>query len=491
METVTKVHELASPHADAMLSADNSIIDQRLRESAGDQELLRAQARFSEMISAGGIHFEGRNYPVSLRALVLDPQVERGVIAVSERLVSILDTAAMLYCTDRQVRDCFPSYDSVTRFITPMPNLAPLARICRLDGIFDTEGRYRIVETNTEGPGGVIQTGLAARIWAQAENPLTSGLNLNVYWQPLVANPDCFVHELLSTHRELTAQCPSRAAVVNFRGRYKNEVDWITRGLNNLGVETTVVDAADLRRKSGRLVDSAGATLDLVYNKLDVRDLIDESTVEEYLTATANQEATCINPWIAQWILTDKAILAVLSDDRFAGNFTPAEQELIKAHVPWTRFVRDRSTTDKEGRRVDLLSYAVAKRDELVLKPSNATRGEGVKIGRLTEPNEWADGLRHAAGAEPHVLQEYIPAPRLNALNPGSGKLESMLFGLDAFVFGGHFAGFHARASLDPVINVGKRGIIMPVAVTSPGARDRLPTTDYTADAPAGELLST
>jgi glutathionylspermidine synthase len=488
MDTITKVRELTNPHSDAILSADNRIIEERLRELAGDEKLQRAQATLSEMIRSGGLHFEGREYPVSLRPLVLDPQVERVIASVAERLVSLLDTAARLYCTDQKVRDCFPSYHSVARFITSMPKLAPLARICRLDGIIDTHGRYRIVETNTEGPGGVIQTGLAARIWAQAENPLTPGLPLNVYSQPFVGNPDCFLHELLSSHLVQTGHYPSRAAVVNFRGRYKNEVDWITRGLNNLGVETAIVDAADLKRKSSRLVDAAGAPIDLVYNKLDVRDLIDEPTVEEYLTATANQEVTCINPWIAQWILTDKAILAVLSDDRFASNFTPAEREFINAHVPWTRLVRETHTTGMEGQRVDLLTYAIAKREELVLKPSNATRGEGVRIGCLTEQNEWENSLRQAVGKQPHVLQEYIQAPRLNAPHPSNGTIESMTFGLDAFVFGGHFAGFHARASLDPVINVGKRGIIVPVAVTSPSGRDDRPS-NHTEDAPVGDVV--
>lgn len=476
MDTVIKAHDLTSPHSDAMLSAKNRIIDERLRQFAGDQELQRAQARFSEMIRSGGLHFEGRDYPVSLRPLALDPSVEQAIIAVAERLVSMLDTAAMLYCTDEEVRNCFPSYHSITRFVTSMPKLEPLARICRLDGIIDTHGRYRIVETNTEGPGGVIQTGMAARIWAQAENPLTPRVPLNVYKQPFVANPDCFLHELLSSHRELTTRYPGRAAVVNFRGRYKNEVDWITRGLNNLGVETAIVDAANLRLKSARLTEPSGAPIDLVYNKLDVRDLIGEPAVEEYLTATANHEVTCINPWIAQWILTDKAILAVLSDDRFASNFTSEEREFINAHVPWTRFVRDSHTTDREGRRVNLLTYAIEKREELVLKPSNATRGEGVRIGRLTEQSDWENGLRHAVGEQPHVLQEYIPAPRLNAPHPRDGTIQSMTFGLDAFVFGGRFAGFHARASLDPVINVGKRGIIVPVAVTSPDRDDDRPT---------------
>jgi glutathionylspermidine synthase len=490
MSAVAEQHQPTTQHWGAMLSADNATIDGRLREGAADHELLRSQVRFSEMVSASGLHFEGRSYPVSLRPLVLDPAVERTVIAVAERLVSVLDTAAVLYCKDEQVRNCFPCYHSVTRFIRSMPTLAPLVRICRFDGLFDTRGQYRIVETNTEGPGGVIQAGLAARIWAQAENPLTPGLALNVYKQPFVANPDCFLHELLSTHRKLTAHYPSRAAVVNFRGRYTNEVDWIARGLNNLGVDATILDAGALRRKSGRLVDPGGLPLDLVYNKLDVRDLIDEPAVEEYLTSTANQEATCINPWVAQWILTDKAILAILSDDRFASNFTPPERELLKAHVPWTRFVEDVSTTDMEGRRVNLLSYAIAKREGLVLKPSNATRGEGVKIGRVTDPNEWAETLSHAVGAQNYVLQEYIAAPRLNALNPDDGTIESMAFGLDAFVFGGRFAGFHARASIDPVLNVGKRGILIPVAVASPSSPGLVPR-DHPTDAPLREVVGT
>jgi hypothetical protein len=468
LDTVVKLREPIDLHGDAILSKDNRVIDERVRQCIGGNELPSAQAALSDMVASRGLHFEGRSYPVSLRPLAIDQQTEATIIALSEQFVSILDTAAKLYCESEQVRDCFPSYRSVVRFITSMPALAPLVRICRLDGLFDAHGRYRIIETNTEGPGGVIQNGLAGRIWAEAKNPLTSGLGLDVYKQPFVANPDCFLHELLSTHRELTGRYPSRAAVVNFRSRYRNEVDWITRGLNGLGVETVTADAASLKRKSGRLTDETGA-LDLVYNKLDVRDLLDEPTVEEYLTATANHEATCINPWIAQWILSDKAILAVLSDDRFGSNFTAADRDLIRRHVPWTRVVRDLYTTDKERQRVNLLPYAIAQRDELVLKPSNATRGEGVKIGLLTDPTEWASSLRRAAEAknESCVVQEYVPAPRLNAPHPSDGTVENMAFGLDVYVFGGRVAGYQARASLDPIMNVGKRGILLPVGITS------------------------
>lgn len=482
------VQEPVGLSGDLVLSADNEIIDDRLHHASAGQDLARAQAQLSEMIGSEGLHFEGRSYPVSLRPLAIDPEIARNVAAIAERFVSILDTASMLYCAEERVRECFPAYRSVTRFITSIPKLAPLVRICRFDGLFDAQGRYRIIETNTEGPGGVIQNGMAGRIWARAENPLARGLGLDVYAQPFVSNPDCFLHELLSTHRELTSQYPRRAAVVNFRGRYKNEVDWIVRGLNKLDIDAAIGDAAGLKRRSGRLTSPDGSPLDLVYNKLDVRDLIDEPAVEEYLVATANHDATCINPWVAQWILTDKAILAVLSDDRFAGDFAPADRELIRAHVPWTRLVKNAYTTDKEGQRVNLLPYAIVKREELVLKPSNATRGEGVKIGRFTEPSEWAYSINRAAEAETYVLQEYVPAPYLNAPHPSDGTLKRMAFGLDAYVFGGHFVGFQARASLDPVMNVGKRGILLPVAVTSRNTECRAPA-DRAVEVHANEVF--
>ncbi len=42
-----------------------------------------------------------------------------------------------------------------------------------LDGLIGYDGYDKIIETNTEGTGGVIQNGLAARVWSSIPNPLT------------------------------------------------------------------------------------------------------------------------------------------------------------------------------------------------------------------------------------------------------------------------------------------------------------------------------
>src|SRR5262249_17098627 len=276
---------------------------------------------------------------------------------------------------------------------------------------------------------------------------------------PFVKNPDCFLLDLMAAHRERTGRPAERASVVNFRGRFTNEIDWMLEGLNRLGVHTSLVDASALLRGPKGVVDPAGRVVELAYNKLDLRDIIDEPLVAEYLEATAAGEITFLNPLICQWPLADKAVLALMHDERFADCFTATERALIKAHIPWTRFMSAGRTMDPDGRPIDLISYVLENRQSLVLKPSNATRGEGVVVGPLTPQQLWCELVERVAKGTPYVVQEYIRAPCISAPHPSDGTVEPMWAGLDIYVFGGRFAGFQSRASLDAVMNVGKRGI--------------------------------
>jgi hypothetical protein len=468
MTPTTAVLERHAPIAEpSVLSTDGELIERQMRnlDAADRKALAAAQARLSREIAAGKLNFEGRAYPVSLRPLAITDQQAREFASIGERFVKLLDTAAALYCNDPEARDLFPAYRGVERYATALPNLKPLTRICRFDGLIGPDGSYRILETNTDCPGGVIQNGLVGQIWSRTANPLADGLALDVHTQPFVKNPDCFLLELLAAHHERTGRRAERASVVNFHGQFTNEIDWMLDGFNRLGVEATLVDAATLRRKANAVVDPAGRPVELAYNKLDLRDLIDEPAVAEYLEASAAGEVTFLNPLICQWALADKAVLALLHDERFADCFTAAERGLINAHVPWTRFVRPDRTRSPDGRRIDLLSYIAENRESLVLKPSNATRGEGVLVGPLTPQRQWQEQLARAARATPYVVQEYIRAPCISAPHPADGSVQPMWVGLDIYVYGGRFAGFQSRASLDAVMNVGKRGILLPVVV--------------------------
>lgn len=450
------------------ISEADAQIERRLCELAtyDSASIWKAQDELSGAIAEAGIHFEGQACPSCLRPLTIDSRRANELIATAEGMIKLLDVAAELYCSNEDVQDLFPAYKHLRHWITSLPRHRPIVRICRLDGIISGDGHYKIIETNTEGPGGVILTGLIAKVWSRIDNPITQGLSLDLSKQPLVRDPHCFVRELIFSYYAATGRELGTAAVANFRGRFTNEVDWIVKGLRGVGVRAALLDVSEMKRTPRGLAGTDGELIELVYNKLDVRDIIDAAECTDYLQACAAQEVVSINPWISQWILSDKAILAVLTDDRFSSHFDIDQTELIAHHIPWTRLVRGgTTTTDPERRRIELIPYIRENKDNLVLKPSNATRGEHVLVGRLTSSERWDEQIEWAA-TKPYVVQEYVRPGKVTALHLSSRSVKKMVYGIDCYVFGGRLVGFNSRASLDPVMNVGRTGVILPVAIT-------------------------
>ena len=453
-------------------STEQDRIERRINslDNADREAILAAQRDMSQRLQHAGLEFEGRPYPVSIRPLAISDHEATAIANMGEQIVRLLHTAACLYFEDGAVRRLFAHCDSVGQYITRVPGLEPLVTICRLDTMLSSDGQYQIVETNAECPGGVIQSGLATQIWGRTPNPLTNGLEVDDAAQPFVIDPDRFCHVLLETHRTLTSAQPKRAAVINFKGRFTNEVPHIVSALTRLGVEAVALDVAELRRGSNSVTDEHGARIDLIYAKLDPRDLFDEPAATTYFEAVTAGNVTCINSLVSQYILADKAVLALLSDNRFAANFTSDDRDLIRSHVAWTRLMKPGTTLTPSGKIVDLLDYVAENQRSLVLKPSNATRGERTVVGPMATSEEWTYWIGEATKSSPYVVQEYLPGARITAPNPMSDTIDAMTAGLDIYVFGGRFSGFHARGSLDPVINIGKRGVLLPVAVVKGGA---------------------
>ncbi|AKH62730.1 MULTISPECIES: diaminobutyrate--2-oxoglutarate aminotransferase [Photorhabdus] len=457
---------------DNLFLIDNALIERKLSSlnEAEKSTLFEAQQLLSRKLGENGLNFEGKSYPVSIRPLILSQVVVQDLANIGERFTDIFEHFARAWIKSPCIRDYFPVYKKSEHYLFNLPSHTPLVRIFRLDGLFDDDGVYQILETNTDCPGGVIQNGLAGAIWAGVSNPLLKDVDTCVDFQPFVSDTDLFLKELLTTHQERTGEPAQRGAIVTYKGRFKNEVSWMAEGLNRLGIPTEVIDASLLRRHNNTLVDSDGRVIDVAYNKLDLRDLIDEPEVDEYLTAAAQGEVTFINPLICQWPLADKAIMAVLSDPEMLSFLSEDDKAFCLKHIPWTRVLRNGHTTSPQDEQIDLLSWAIEEREQLVLKPSNATRGEGLLVGPFTSAQEWVESLRHAvASNETWIIQRYIRGRVISAVHPDIGVTDSMWSGVDTYVYGGKFAGFQARASFDPVMNVGRRGILLPVVIVKEG----------------------
>ncbi|WP_387690084.1 MFS transporter [Photorhabdus sp. RM71S] len=99
----------------------------------------------------------------------------------------------------------------------------------------------------------MIQNGVAGALWSKVSNPLLKGIEASADFQPFVQNPDLFLETLLETHRERTGEPARRVAIVTYKGRFKNEVAWMIKGLNRLGVPTEEIDASLLRRHNNKV----------------------------------------------------------------------------------------------------------------------------------------------------------------------------------------------------------------------------------------------
>ncbi|MGK3943893.1 hypothetical protein ABK046_36390 [Streptomyces caeruleatus] len=112
----------------------------------------------------------------------------------------------------------------------------------------------------------------------------------------------------------------------------------------------------------------------------------------------------------------------------------------------------------------DVLSWARAEREHLVLKPAIGYGGRGVVIGRAVPAEVWDERLA-AALDRPHVLQDHVASGSLDLPVPG-GRAPFEV-GVGCLYVDGHCAGFLARgvpAGTDGVANVHQGAFFAPAA---------------------------
>jgi hypothetical protein len=106
-------------------------------------------------------------------------------------------------------------------------------------------------------------------------------------------------------------------------------------------------------------------------------------------------------------VLADKLNLALLSEMVDSDLLSPAEQRLVRHHVPWTRRV-SAEFVDFEGERHYLPDLLEDRRERMVLKPGYSGHGENVLIGSETSGGRWAEAIEQALDEGGWVAQELL-----------------------------------------------------------------------------------
>jgi uncharacterized circularly permuted ATP-grasp superfamily protein len=230
-------------------------------------------------------------------------------------------------------------------------------------------------------------------------------------------------------------------------------------------VPTVICDPRELGVGRGGLY-AAGRAVNLVYRRVLTSELLARADeVRPLLDAYTAGDVCVVNTFRAK-LLHKKMSLALLSDERYAGLYTPLQRRVIARHVPWTRKAVD-GPSSRNGRPVgDLLAHCAARREELVLKPNDEYGGRGVVLGWTVDQTSWEKALEVATTGS-YVVQEAVDVPREPFPVALDGvQVLDLAVDLDPYLFEGRPWGCLTRLSSSALLNVtAGAGSIVPTFV--------------------------
>jgi len=238
-----------------------------------------------------------------------------------------------------------------------------------------------------------------------------------------------------------------------------------------MGVPTIVVDPRDLEW-DGKTLVAHGKQIDLVYRRVLINDIVARPVDCSALVKAYTANSVCVANNFRCKIPHVKTFFAVLTDEQNAGLFSHSERELIRNHIPWTRVVADVKTS-RYGKPVELLSFIRARRENLVLKPSDEYGGSGVTLGWENGESGWDQAIAKALTATggAWIVQERIPIRReVFPYVAQLGKIEyrDMLVDFAPYLFRGKVCGFLTRLSATGLANVTSGGGQVPAFRVDP-----------------------
>lgn len=424
-----------------------------------DELAAESQAKLEEQELQRGLFFGGRLLCTTLRPRFMTPEQYRFLqsrMGVLLRAFNKIYSAAM---GDANFRAQFGLFDWEEELIQYDPGFRDPSPVSRLDTFFVTErGGLRLTEYNAEVPAGAAYNDAFTEIFNGL--PVMGEFQRRYDTRSLLARHGV-LQALMDAYRQWdrSRRQPPRIVILDWREVPSySEFLLFEAYFKSQGLECIIADPREVEYRNGQLV-VGDFPITLIYKRVLINELIEREGLNSPIVQAVRDGSVCMVNSFRCKILNKKASLAVLSDDRNEYLFTPEEQEVIHAHIPWTCRVENRHARYR-GQTVDLIPFIVEHREELVLKPNDDYGGKGIVLGWETNPMEWEQAIATAL-TEPYIVQERvaIPSEPYPSMIDGHIQLIDRLLDTNPFVFYGNFVGgCLSRISSEALLNVSAGG---------------------------------
>lgn len=428
-------------------------------------------AGLAARMRAGHLTFGGRLLCPFLRPFFLAPADEARVARAAEALWRL----------GERVSDAAAADEALMRAMGLSDAEIALARIDPRYGVASTAGRadafllpdsLEFAEYNAESPAGPGYSQRLSELFDREPMMQRFRERFDVrHYTPIPR----LLEALLTSYRDWGGtRATPRIAIVDWREVPTwSEFELLRSAFGDAGVTTEICDPRDLVF-DGRTLFANGVAVDLVYRRVLINDIVARPDECRALVDAYRQGAICMANTLRCKIAHKKAFFAVLTDERYRHLFPAHDLEEVAGHVPWTRLVRDESTT-RDGHAVDLPEYLRRHRDRFVLKPNDEYGGTGVTLGWETDERVWDEAITRALAESERgwVAQERIRIRRETfPICEDAGIVErDMLVDFAPYLFRGRLAGFLTRLSATGLANVTSGGGQVPAFIVEPRSR--------------------
>ena len=403
-----------------------------------------------------------------LRPFFLDPDDEERIRVVAETVAALGERVARAALDRSDLLDAVALTDAERSLVSIDPRYATASTASRLDA-FLLPDTIQCAEYNAESPAGLGYAETLARLFDALPIMERFRKQYATATYPLM---DRMREALLASYREWGGTAaPPAVAIVDWRGVPTwSEFEILQERFIAAGLPTIVCDPVELDFDGTRLWAS-GTRVDLVYRRVLLNDIVARPSECRALVAAYAAGAVCLANSFRCKIPHKKAFFGVLTDERYATMFDDTEREVIARHVPWTRRVREGSTT-WHGNAIDLVPHIRANRSQLVLKPNDEYGGSGVTLGWECDEQTWDTVLARALQTDDPkdawIVQERIQVRReiFPRFQEGAGaSMTDMLVDFAPYLFRGRLAGFLTRLSATGLANVTSGGGQVPAFI--------------------------
>ncbi|HUN10167.1 MAG TPA: circularly permuted type 2 ATP-grasp protein [Aggregatilineales bacterium] len=324
----------------------------------------------------------------------------------------------------------------------------------RLDSFFHMQDRnLKFVEYNAETPAGMGYEDVLSEVFMELEPIKRFQKYYAVQSMPMQGK---LLVSLMRAYKEWGGEGIPQIAIVDWSSVPTLTEHRIIRDyFERHGVKSILADPRALEYRDGKLWYE-DFRIDLIYKRVLASELIQEMGINNPIVRAVKDRAVMLSNSFSCKLLAKKASLALMSDERNANLFTPAQLASIQAHIPWTRRIENRTTFYKDA-PVDLVPFISKYKDRFVIKPNDEYGGKGVVLGWEVSQEQFDATLRDALTSTPSVAQERIDLIEREFPAWINERLDISPRYIDAnpYVFGGHTVfGCLTRLSSVALLNV-------------------------------------